>query len=209
MNVMLGLPESWVSARRPCSLEAGAPGGGRMTINRLADRGRRRRCRAGRRTPCLRSARLSEVLGAEITLKLETPSNTAPRSRTAARWSSSRASRPRSRPRRDRDVGRQPCPGGRLPRDPARHPRPIVMPKITPFSKVETTEALGAKVLLARRIVDESADYAHARGRARAGLHAPLRRPPRSSRARARSASRCSRTRPNSRRWWFRSAAAG
>ena len=50
--------------------------------------------------------------------------------------------------RRRRDVGRQPCPGCRLPRPAARVPATIVMPEGTPFTKIERTEALGAAVVL-------------------------------------------------------------
>ena len=40
-------------------------------------------------------------------------------------------------------------------------PATIVMPKLTPFVKVEKTTQFGARVLLEGDSVDDAADYAH------------------------------------------------
>jgi threonine dehydratase len=112
------------------------------------------------RTPCLRSARLSEVLNAEVTLKLETlqhSSSFKDRGALVKLASLSNAERRR---------GVIAMSAGNHAQGVAYHatrlgiPATIVMPKLTPFVKVEKTAQFGAKVLLEGDSVDEAADYA-------------------------------------------------
>ena len=112
------------------------------------------------RTPCLRSARLSEVLGAEITLKLETlqhSSSFKDRGALVKLMSLTDAERRR---------GVIAMSAGNHAQGVAWHatrlgvPATIVMPKLTPFVKVEKTAQFGAKVVLEGDLVDEAADYA-------------------------------------------------
>jgi threonine dehydratase len=112
------------------------------------------------RTPCLRSARLSEVLNAEITLKLETlqhSSSFKDRGALVKLTSLSAAERRR---------GVIAMSAGNHAQGVAYHatrlgiPATIVMPKLTPFVKVEKTTQFGAKVVLEGDSVEEAADYA-------------------------------------------------
>jgi threonine dehydratase len=112
------------------------------------------------RTPCLRSARLSEVLNAEITLKLETlqhSSSFKDRGALVKLTSLSEAERRR---------GVIAMSAGNHAQGVAYHatrlgiPATIVMPKLTPFVKVEKTTQFGAKVVLEGDSVEEAADYA-------------------------------------------------
>jgi threonine dehydratase len=112
------------------------------------------------RTPCLRSARLSEVLNAEITLKLETlqhSSSFKDRGALVKLTSLSEA---------ERRQGVIAMSAGNHAQGVAYHatrlgiPATIVMPKLTPFVKVEKTTQFGAKVVLEGDSVEEAADYA-------------------------------------------------
>ena len=103
------------------------------------------------RTPCLRSARLSEVLGAEITLKLETLQHSSSfKDRGALVKLASLSDAERRR-------GVVAMSAGNHAQGVAYHatrlgiPATIVMPKLTPFVKVEKTAQFGAKVVLACR----------------------------------------------------------
>ena len=186
--------DRWASARRRCFPEAGA----RMAIG-LAEIEAAAGVLAGQvvRTPCLRSARLSEVLGAEITLKLETLQHSSSFKDRGALVKLASLTAAERRRGRDRDVGRQPRPGRRLPRDPPRHPGD---------DRDAAADAVreGREDRAVRR-------QGRARGRDRRrgrGLRAASSRPSatwssstptttrRSSPARARSASRCWRTCP-------------
>jgi threonine dehydratase len=112
------------------------------------------------RTPCLRSARLSEVLGAGITLKLETLQHSSSfKDRGALVKLASLSAEERKR-------GVIAMSAGNHAQGVAYHatrlgiPATIVMPRLTPFVKVEKTAQFGAKVLLEGDSVDEAADYA-------------------------------------------------
>jgi threonine dehydratase len=112
------------------------------------------------RTPCLRSARLSEVLNAEITLKLETLQHSSSfKDRGALVKLASLTDAERGR-------GVIAMSAGNHAQGVAYHatrlgiPATIVMPKLTPFVKVEKTAQFGAKVMLKGETVDEAADYA-------------------------------------------------
>jgi threonine dehydratase len=112
------------------------------------------------RTPCLRSARLSEVLGAEITLKLETLQHSSSfKDRGALVKLASLSDAERRR-------GVVAMSAGNHAQGVAYHatrlgiPATIVMPKLTPFVKVEKTAQFGAKVVLEGESVEEAADYA-------------------------------------------------
>jgi threonine dehydratase len=112
------------------------------------------------RTPCLRSERLSEVLGAEITLKLETLQHSSSfKDRGALVKLASLTAAERAR-------GVIAMSAGNHAQGVAYHatrlgiPATIVMPRLTPFVKVEKTTQFGAKVLLEGDSVDEAADYA-------------------------------------------------
>jgi threonine dehydratase len=112
------------------------------------------------RTPCLRSARLSEVLNAEVTLKLETLQHSSSfKDRGALVKLASLSDAERRR-------GVIAMSAGNHAQGVAYHatrlgiPATIVMPKLTPFVKVEKTAQFGAKVLLEGDSVDEAADYA-------------------------------------------------
>ena len=113
------------------------------------------------RTPCLPSARLSEVLGAEITLKLETLQHSSSfKDRGALVKLLSLTPEERAR-------GVIAMSAGNHAQGVAYHatrlgiPAIIVMPRLTPFVKVEKTTQFGAKVVLEGDSVDEAADYAH------------------------------------------------
>jgi threonine dehydratase len=112
------------------------------------------------RTPCLRSERLSEVLGAEITLKLETLQHSSSfKDRGALVKLASLSATERAR-------GVIAMSAGNHAQGVAYHatrlgiPATIVMPRLTPFVKVEKTTQFGAKVLLEGDTVDEAAEYA-------------------------------------------------
>jgi threonine dehydratase len=112
------------------------------------------------RTPCLRSARLSEVLGAEITLKLETLQHSSSFKDRGAlvKLASLRAA--------ERARGVIAMSAGNHAQGVAYHatrlgiPATVVMPRLTPFVKVEKTSQFGARVLLEGDSVDEAADFA-------------------------------------------------
>jgi threonine dehydratase len=113
------------------------------------------------RTPCLRSARLSELLDCELTLKFETfqhSSSFKDRGACVKLASLSEAERAR---------GVVAMSAGNHAQGVAHHatrlgiPATIVMPRQTPFVKVEKTTQFGARVVLEGDSVDEAADYAH------------------------------------------------
>jgi threo-3-hydroxy-L-aspartate ammonia-lyase len=113
------------------------------------------------RTPCLPSARLSELLGCELTLKFETfqhSSSFKDRGACVKLASLSEAERAR---------GVIAMSAGNHAQGVAHHatrlgiPATIVMPRQTPFVKVEKTTQFGARVVLEGDSVDEAADYAH------------------------------------------------
>src|SRR5215204_5342944 len=95
------------------------------------------------RTPCLRSARLSEVLGAEITLKLETLQHSSSfKDRGALVKLASLTAAERAR-------GVIAMSAGNHAQGVAYHatrlgiPATVVMPRLTPFVKVEKTTQFG------------------------------------------------------------------
>ena len=113
------------------------------------------------RTPCLRSERLSELLGCDITLKFETFQHSSSfKDRGAYVKLASLSEEERAR-------GVIAMSAGNHAQGVAYHatrlgiPATIVMPKLTPFVKVEKTTQFGARVLLEGDSVDEAADYAH------------------------------------------------
>jgi threonine dehydratase len=113
------------------------------------------------RTPCLRSERLSELLGCDITLKFETFQHSSSfKDRGAYVKLASLSDEERAR-------GVIAMSAGNHAQGVAYHatrlgiPATIVMPKLTPFVKVEKTAQFGARVLLEGDSVDEAADYAH------------------------------------------------
>jgi threonine dehydratase len=112
------------------------------------------------RTPCLRSERLSEVLGAEITLKLETLQHSSSfKDRGALVKLASLGPEERAR-------GVIAMSAGNHAQGVAYHatrlgiPATIVMPRLTPSVKVEKTRQFGARVLLEGDSVDEAAVFA-------------------------------------------------
>jgi len=112
------------------------------------------------RTPCLRSDRLSELLGADITLKLETLQHSSSfKDRGALVKLASLSAAERAR-------GVIAMSAGNHAQGVAYHatrlgiPATIVMPRLTPFVKVEKTTQFGAQVVLEGDTVDEAADYA-------------------------------------------------
>jgi threonine dehydratase len=111
-------------------------------------------------TPCLRSERLSELLGCDITLKFETFQHSSSfKDRGAYVKLASLSEEERAR-------GVIAMSAGNHAQGVAYHatrlgiPATIVMPKLTPFVKVEKTTQFGARVLLEGDSVDEAADYA-------------------------------------------------
>jgi threonine dehydratase len=113
------------------------------------------------RTPCLRSERLSELLGCDVTLKFETFQHSSSfKDRGAYVKLASLTDEERAR-------GVIAMSAGNHAQGVAYHatrlgvPATIVMPKLTPFVKVEKTTQFGARVLLEGDSVDEAADYAH------------------------------------------------
>ena len=113
------------------------------------------------RTPCLRSDRLSELLGCDITLKCETFQHSSSfKDRGAYVKLESLSEEERAR-------GVIAMSAGNHAQGVAYHatrlgiPATIVMPKLTPFVKVEKTTQFGARVLLEGNSVDEAADHAH------------------------------------------------
>jgi threonine dehydratase len=113
------------------------------------------------RTPCMRSTRLSELLGCDITLKFETFQHSSSfKERGAYVKLASLAAAERTR-------GVIAMSAGNHAQGVAYHatrlgiPATIVMPRQTPFVKVEKTTQFGAKVLLEGDSVDEAAEYAH------------------------------------------------
>jgi threonine dehydratase len=113
------------------------------------------------RTPCLPSARLSELLGCDVSLKFETfqhSSSFKDRGAYVKLASLSEAERAR---------GVIAMSAGNHAQGVAHHatrlgiPATIVMPRHTPFVKVEKTTQFGARVVLEGDSVDEAAAYAH------------------------------------------------
>src|SRR5919106_2804760 len=114
------------------------------------------------RTPCLRSARLSEVLGAEIILKLETLQHSSSfKDRGALVKLASLSAEERAR-------GVIAMSAGNHAQGVAWHATrlgihaTIVMPRLTPFVKVEHTAQFGAKVVLEGDSVEDASVFAHA-----------------------------------------------
>jgi threonine dehydratase len=112
------------------------------------------------RTPCLRSERLSELLGCAITLKYETFQHSSSfKDRGAFVKLASLSDDERAR-------GVIAMSAGNHAQGVAYHatrlgiPATIVMPKPTPFLKVEKTAQFGARVVLEGDSVDEAAAYA-------------------------------------------------
>jgi threonine dehydratase len=112
------------------------------------------------RTPCLRSERLSELLGCAITLKYETFQHSSSfKDRGAFVKLASLSDDERAR-------GVIAMSAGNHAQGVAYHatrlgiPATIVMPKLTPFLKVEKTAQFGARVVLEGDSVDEAAAYA-------------------------------------------------
>jgi threonine dehydratase len=113
------------------------------------------------RTPCLRSDLLSDLLGCAITLKFETFQHSSSfKDRGAYVKLASLSEEERAR-------GVIAMSAGNHAQGVAYHatrlgiPATIVMPKLTPFLKVEKTTQFGARVVLEGDSVDEAADYAH------------------------------------------------
>ena len=113
------------------------------------------------RTPCLPSARLSELLGCDLTLKFETFQHSSSfKDRGACVKLASLSAAERAR-------GVIAMSAGNHAQGVAHHatrlgiPATIVMPRQTPFVKVEKTTQFGARVVLEGDSVDEAADYAH------------------------------------------------
>jgi threonine dehydratase len=113
------------------------------------------------RTPCLRSELLSELLGCAITLKFETFQHSSSFKDRGAYVKLASLSE------NERGRGVIAMSAGNHAQGVAYHatrlgiPATIVMPKLTPFLKVEKTTQFGARVLLEGDSVDEAADYAH------------------------------------------------
>jgi threonine dehydratase len=113
------------------------------------------------RTPCLRSERLSELLGCDITLKFETFQHSSSFKDRGAYVKLASLSE------EERGRGVIAMSAGNHAQGVAYHatrlgiPATIVMPKLTPFVKVEKTTQFGARVLLEGDSVDDAADYAH------------------------------------------------
>jgi threonine dehydratase len=112
------------------------------------------------RTPCLRSERLSELLGCDITLKFET-------------FQHSSSFKDRGAYVKLASLSEEECARGVIAMSAGNHaqgvayhatrlgiPATIVMPKLTPFVKVEKTAQFGARVVLEGDSLDEAADYA-------------------------------------------------
>ena len=115
------------------------------------------------RTPLVRAHRLSELLGCELHLKLETFQATGS---FKDRGSLNRLLQLDEKSRRlggGGHVGGQPRPRGRLPRPPPRNPggHRHATPS-PPFSKVERTRRYGAEVILEGDTLDASAHRAKA-----------------------------------------------
>ena len=113
------------------------------------------------RTPCVRSERLSELVGCPITLKFEIFQHSSSfKDRGAYVKLASLSEEERAR-------GVIAMSAGNHAQGVAYHatrlgvPATIVMPKLTPFLKVEKTTQFGARVLLEGDSVDEAAAFAH------------------------------------------------
>lgn len=113
-------------------------------------------------TPFLHSATLSEMTGAELWLKFENLQYTASFKERGA------YNRLVHLPEAARRRGVVAMSAGNHAQGVAYHgrrlgiPATIVMPEATPFSKIESTRRLGARVKLAGQGVDEAAAFAHA-----------------------------------------------
>jgi threonine dehydratase len=112
-------------------------------------------------TPCLLSRTLSEITGAEVWLKFENHQYTASFKERGA------YNRLVQLDAAERARGVVAMSAGNHAQGVAYHgrrlgvPATIVMPAFTPFSKVESTERLGARVLLEGDTVDDAAKFAH------------------------------------------------
>jgi threonine dehydratase len=113
------------------------------------------------RTPCLPSARLSEQLGCEVTLKFENfqhGSSFKDRGAFVKLASLGPA---------ERERGVIAMSAGNHAQGVAWHatrlgiPATIVMPRLTPFVKIEKTRQFGATILLEGESVDDAAEFAH------------------------------------------------
>ena len=160
-------------------------------------------------TPCLPSQRLSELWAAELTLKFENLQHCSSfKDRGAYVKLASLTDQERAR-------GVIAMSAGNHAQGVAWHapalgiPATIVMPRLTPFVKVEKTAQFGAKVVLEGDSVDDAVGVrAHDRGRARPDLRPSLRRSADHrgpGHDRAGDAGRRARTWTC---WWCRSAAA-
>lgn len=113
------------------------------------------------RTPCLRSQHLSERLGCEVTLKFENFQHSSSFKDRGALVKLSRLSD------EERARGVIAMSAGNHAQGVAYHatrlgvPATIVMPRQTPFVKVEKTRAFGASVVLEGDTVDDSSVFAH------------------------------------------------
>jgi threonine dehydratase len=113
------------------------------------------------RTPCLRSERLSELLGCDVTLKFETFQHSSSFKDRGAYVKLASLSE------EERGRGVIAMSAGNHAQGVAYHatrlgiPATIVMPKLTPFVKVEKTTQFGAKVVLEGESIDEAAAFAH------------------------------------------------
>ncbi|HEX6812677.1 MAG TPA: threonine ammonia-lyase [Planctomycetota bacterium] len=115
------------------------------------------------RTPTIAATRLSEMLGLQLFLKLESMQFTGSFKDRGSCLKLQRLAQAKEPP-----AGVAAASAGNHAQGVAYHARRlgmralIVMPKNTPFSKVERTEALGAEVLLRGESLAESAVYAQA-----------------------------------------------
>jgi threonine dehydratase len=129
----------------------------------LADIEQAAKCLEGQvvRTPCLPSARLSELLGCDLTLKFENfQHGSSFKDRGAFVKLASLGEAERAR-------GVIAMSAGNHAQGVAWHatrlgiPATIVMPRLTPFVKIEKTRQFGATILLEGESVDDAADFAH------------------------------------------------
>lgn len=114
------------------------------------------------RTPCLHSRTLSEITGAEVWLKFENQQYTASFKDRGA------YNKLVLLPEAARRAGVIAMSAGNHAQGVAHHarrlgiPATIVMPRFTPFVKVENTRRLGARVVLEGEGLDDAAAHAHA-----------------------------------------------
>ena len=112
------------------------------------------------RTPTMLSRALSERTGATVWVKFENLQHTGAYKERGALNKLLLMERGDARARRDRGLGRQSQPGGRLSCRRLGVPATIVMPASTPTIKVSQTESHGAEVILHGEMFDEA--YAEA-----------------------------------------------